>query len=130
MKFQSLLFLAAGAIAAPAPEAAANPEPADAGATVPAVRLLCSGLWTGNDLGYGDIDWALHNRRNELQLNAGWWNQVNTQCTSTDGRNIAQKGIWITYNHARNLQARTDLKNNGAIVCTPQSSWRLKCDRS
>uniref|UniRef100_L2FDS9 Uncharacterized protein n=1 Tax=Colletotrichum fructicola (strain Nara gc5) TaxID=1213859 RepID=L2FDS9_COLFN len=96
MKFQPLLFLALGATAAPAP--------ADSGPTVPARRLLCSGLWTGNDLGWGDIN--------------------------TDGRDIAQKGIWITYNHQRDDKAETALKYNEKIVCTPQSSWRLKCNPS
>ncbi|KAI8244036.1 hypothetical protein K4K57_002951 [Colletotrichum sp. SAR 10_99] len=122
MKFQSLLFLALGATAAPAP--------ADAGPTVPARRLLCSGLWTGNDLGWGDIKWAMQNRRDELQLKAGWWNEANADCRSTDGRDIAQKGIWITYNHQRDDKAETALKYNEKIVCTPQSSWRLKCNPS
>ncbi|KAF4775965.1 hypothetical protein HER10_EVM0002307 [Colletotrichum scovillei] len=100
MKFQAILFLAASAFAAPTPEAIAEPAPADIGATTKAQRLLCSGLWTGNDLSFGDL------------------------------KNIAQNGIWITYNHARSSQAKTTLKFNGAVVCSPQSSWRLKCDKA
>ncbi|KAK1470515.1 hypothetical protein CCUS01_06280 [Colletotrichum cuscutae] len=130
MKFQAILLLAASAIAAPTPEAVAEPAPAVVGATTKAQRLLCSGLWTGNDLSFGDLKWAINNRRDELQLKAGWWNEVNTACRSTDGRNIAQNGIWITYNHARSSQAKTPLKFNGAVVCSPQSSWNLKCDKA
>ncbi|KAK1634544.1 hypothetical protein BDP81DRAFT_396497 [Colletotrichum phormii] len=130
MKFQAILLLAASAIAAPTPEAVAEPAPADVGATTKAQRLLCSGLWTGNDLSFGDLKWAMNNRRDELQLKAGWWNEVNTACRSTDGRNIAQNGSRITYNHARSTQAKTTLKFNGAVVCSPQSDWRLKCDKA
>ncbi|KAK1517388.1 hypothetical protein CABS01_16666 [Colletotrichum abscissum] len=84
MKFRAILFLAASAFAAPTPEAIAEPAPApaDIGATTKAQRLLCSGLWTGNDLSFGDLKWAMENRRDELQLKAGWWNEVNTACKS------------------------------------------------
>lgn len=126
MKIQSLLFLALGATAAPAPEVAS--DPAQLAARAPR-RLLCTGLLTGNPLSSGDIRWALNNRINELQLNSGrTTSAVNTVCRSTDGRNIAQEGVWITFDGQRSDAASTTLANRMTMVCQPQSSWRLSCN--
>ncbi|KAF5706579.1 aconitase A isopropylmalate dehydratase small subunit swivel [Fusarium mundagurra] len=126
MKFFSALTLTAsslilGTLAAPAP------EPAVVGATVSPYSITCAGFNTGSTLSIGDIEWALSNRRDELDLKAGWWNQQELTCVSNDGRNIQQYAVTFTYNHARsNPQAMTQLAED-RVLCTVSSQWRMTC---
>ncbi|RBR05249.1 hypothetical protein FVER53590_12397 [Fusarium verticillioides] len=123
--FSALIFTASslvlGTVAAPAP------EPASAGATVSPYSITCAGFNSGSPLSIGDIEWALKNRRDELDLKAGWWNQQALTCVSKDGRNLQQYAVKFTYNHARsNPQGMTQLAED-RVLCTVSSDWRLAC---
>ncbi|KAL0939640.1 uncharacterized protein CTRU02_206250 [Colletotrichum truncatum] len=124
MQPQILLVAAASAVfAAPAPA----PEPA-IGATVPAYRLICSGVQRGNKLSFDNIMWAIKNRRNELDLQAGYWNPKNVVCTDTDRDKQHANAVVITYNHQRNVNAQTTLRGGEGVVCAPASWWeRTSC---
>ncbi|KIL86320.1 hypothetical protein FAVG1_10149 [Fusarium avenaceum] len=126
MKFFSALTFAAtslvlGTVAVPAP------EPASVGGTVSPYSITCAGFNTGSPLSIGDINWALSNRRDELDLKAGWWNKQELTCVSNDGRKIQQYAVKFTYNHARsNPQAMTQLAKD-RVLCTVSSAWRMTC---
>ncbi|OHF04099.1 hypothetical protein CORC01_00438 [Colletotrichum orchidophilum] len=110
MKLQNLLVLAAGAIAVPTPDAVAEPAPSVLGPTIEAQRLLCAGDTDADTFkSSGDIQWGLDNRRDELDLHAGWWNEVDTVCTVWNITALVTPGVLITYNHARNHEAMTTL---------------------
>ncbi|KAK1980356.1 hypothetical protein LZ30DRAFT_782810 [Colletotrichum cereale] len=124
MKFQDILFLSAVSGAMAAPQA---PAPAPA----PAQRLLCSGLANDNLLEFSDIQGALQNSKDALQLTGGFTDELNTQCVSSvrgPGPTLStQKGVWITYAFERDPRAEAKVGRD-AIVCNPQSDWKLNCN--
>ncbi|OHE98278.1 hypothetical protein CORC01_06475 [Colletotrichum orchidophilum] len=125
MKFQHLLVFAAGVIAAPAPEEVAKPVPVDIGATVPSHLLICAGAF----IEVSEIDWAMRNRRDELQLNAGWWDEVPVACQPINGTHTAQPvfGIRFMYNHTRDEKVKTEVEAV-FVQCKPPNHWNLTCD--
>ncbi|KAH7045231.1 hypothetical protein B0J12DRAFT_669977 [Macrophomina phaseolina] len=118
-----ILLLAAATAATAAPAA----EPQAIGATRSAYDIICTSPPRGNKVKHGDITWALQNRRKELDLGAGWWNQRNLICDNNNPTPLGQAAVWITYNHVRDKGKETTLAGNARIACRPSEDWGLSC---
>lgn len=95
--------------------------------TITTTTLMCAGLQTGSTLKHGDIQWAMRNKRPELDLTFGWWNERTVSYRNTDGRDLGQLGVVIDYNHARNQRATTVVQGDEEVACTEVGTWGLSC---